>query len=91
MKKCLFLHENFNRMDIYICTTDLINETSLGLNNDLNTASESRTALGDSIPGLKGEYSLYPGAQLFSDLAGSSVCVPLKCAPHIKVHQVEVR
>ena len=45
MKKC---------MDIYICTTDLINETSLGLNDGLNIASESRTSLGDSIPGMKG-------------------------------------
>ena len=78
-------------MDIDICTTDLINETSLGLNDGLNLTSEPITAIGDSIPGLKEEYSLYPGAQLLSDFAGSSVCVPLKCAQHIKVNWVEVR
>ena len=78
-------------MEIYFCTVDFLKESTHGINDDLNMASEPVTSLGDCTSRQKCKHSLYPGAQLLSVLLGSSVCIPLKCAPHIKAHQVEVR
>ncbi len=72
-------------------TSDIFTKAALGLNYDLNTASEPGKTLGNSVLGLGGKHSLYLCDQLHPGLAGSSIWVPLKCAPHLKVHQVEVK